>query len=544
MGGLAEAAGVLDDSAAAGGGASSGNGFLNQYILGKFLFKWIEHNPLTAAAISIPGLYQHGFEVPLINQDVPGPLAAQSFGQITGQGMGSGYSSMLNAFKISANPFDTITNDIANEIQKSAAEQGFSGHQQNDVANASADLVKGLGIDYKTAVELVTENVKNGTLSLKDFGTVMKSFKTTAHDTGVTLQTTIENMNTYSQAVISAGGKGLQSKAFALSSNLQESLEAVSKSGGMTALISGLASPEIQKLMVSMSGSGVSPALFASSQGQSAIPLGIQTFINQYANAKPENMTLTEWASVLQTENPVFQKLGINNTQIVDLLGKANRGEGFVNKFNKANRKREAILKKPPSQSISTQISHFFGSNAFAKDSLLDTIVSNYDDIKAGRVFGATPAEAKSYEKELVTDKGPFGTAARGVESVEEARIKDLYALMSAAQYSKSKIAKTLAPLYKEIKGPKTLVERARDYESTFRARSDHIEKIIHAIDLKVPNTTRQEQGVVEVKSTLDLTDEAKRLVKVTKTQTVTKNQKAEARARGKNTTKTGSPNS
>lgn len=254
-------------------------------------------------------------------------------GLITGEGRRAGISSYYHGFKMGLNPLDLVSQRTAQNIEVGVREQGFSGHQANRAGEASVKLINDLGIDYQKAIELVTDNLRHGTESMKEFVSQMHELKDIAKETGLSMKDIVNNMSDFVQKSVEAGGRSAQRPAGHLYKTLESTLNISRLGGSNKASFEQFLFTKGKELTTL---GGGNPLMANTAEGLRHVPAGLQKYVEQILAAKPANMSNADWAAMLINSGEAEQFFpGLNNDQLTLLFDHVSRKGGIAAGFQK-----------------------------------------------------------------------------------------------------------------------------------------------------------------------------------------------------------------
>lgn len=272
-----------------------------------------------------------GGTIPFTHLGFPGVLGLRQFGQVTGQGTSEGLNEWIHSVGMGINPFDVISMQQAAQIESAVHQQGLHGSLGNQASDASAQLVKSMGLDYSKAVELVTQNIKTGTQSMKDFTNSLEDLKNIAKDTNQSINDVVQGFQDFTNKAIETGGRGSQIPAGKFYKTLTQTFPGIGKMGKSKSL-----SEFIQQQGTALTAfGGGNPLLANTAQGLHYVPKGLQNYLMNVLAAKPPNMHTDTYATMLINSGEAQQLFpGLDNNTIVNLLNRAQKGT-LVSDFSK-----------------------------------------------------------------------------------------------------------------------------------------------------------------------------------------------------------------
>jgi hypothetical protein len=119
---------------------------------------------------------------------------SRQLGMITGQGGREGFGMRAQAFRMGMNPFDLVSRQMALEIQRGLASEGFRGGVRDALSETVIGAVNDIGIDHAQAIQLVTEAYRNSNMTIQEIGRELRQFDDIARSTGRSVQDVAESM--------------------------------------------------------------------------------------------------------------------------------------------------------------------------------------------------------------------------------------------------------------------------------------------------------------------------------------------------------------
>jgi hypothetical protein len=265
---------------------------------------------------------------------------AEVQGQQVGGGIGAGAHMGIRARQLSINPFDAISNQMAQEIVQGVVQAGFKGKLADNMENAVKSIYVGTGMDIPDIIQLTTLGIRNMGLSLKETENEIKSFHENVRDTNFSLK---EYAQRVTELATTAAAQGAGTHSIRVGQAFTNAFQKPWETGDVQQIMQ---SPAMQGLMGAQL--GVIPQLMGSeamvssprytiAAGQTldkyiniANRMARQEFISVH-NREPnehemQNVTATV-LSKLMPGNPLF---GLGVGKIQDYLRRRAHGRGLV----------------------------------------------------------------------------------------------------------------------------------------------------------------------------------------------------------------------
>lgn len=289
----------------------------------------------------------------MLQSQIPDVLAPAHYndmikrGQITGQGYSEGIASWWHGVNQAGNPFDRISQVDAQQIEVGVREQGFHGHQANRIADAVGKLKNDLGIEIPKAIDLVTENVRHGTASVKDFVDQMEALKDITKNTGLSIEQITDNFKEFTQTRNEVGGRRGQNFYGDYYTAIEKTFKGMSALGNSPGAFTKFLFQQGKQLTAL---GGGNPLLANSKQGMKFQMRGLQSLISAVLAGMPPGLGIDAYVTMLINAGDAEQMFpGLNHDQIVALL-KAGKGghlaQNFQHQFSTVQSKRLAAVAK------------------------------------------------------------------------------------------------------------------------------------------------------------------------------------------------------
>jgi hypothetical protein len=104
------------------------------------------------------------------------------------------------------NPFDILDRQTAQQIVQGTRAQGFRGEQGREIQDAIGEIYKDIGTDINETLTMLTNTIRSGSMSIKEFTEVMKGLDQTAQDSGFSVSAIQKNLATLQTTVSATGG--------------------------------------------------------------------------------------------------------------------------------------------------------------------------------------------------------------------------------------------------------------------------------------------------------------------------------------------------
>jgi hypothetical protein len=365
--------------------------------------------------------------------DAINPNNTMRRGQITGQAHEEGLASYFNGFKTGLNPTDRISQRLAQEIEVGVRQQGFHGHDANRAVGASAKLVNDLGIDYNTAIELVTQNMRHGTETTKDFVQQMKDLREITKDTGLSITNITKNFQEFVNENTRVGGRNSATFSGDYYHSVEKTFKGISALGGkgnegaFAKFFTGQG-----KYLTALGGGN--PLLANSKQGLKFTIAGLQSLLTSVLAGKPPGLGLDAYVTMLINSGDAEQMFpGLNHDQIYALLSKGKSGTliaQFQSNFNKLQNARQQRHAAAQAKKIlnngtaaTSKVQGFKHIQATTYQDTLDKLVQHWQSVNPGqqmppdvRAGLEREAQATAQQKYSATYTQGYGHAARDAE--------------------------------------------------------------------------------------------------------------------------------